>query len=346
MPTIKDVAREAGVSIATVSYVLNNKTAAISEETRRLVWEAVQRIGYTPNVTARNLRSSQSRLIGYALHDAPVDQVNPVLDQFMYALARTAESAGYHILTFTYPPDEPLPVYDDLVRTGRVDGFILGATSLDDARIEFLQKRRVPFVTFGRSNPEWDFCWVDTDGQAGVQEAVTYMAGLGHRRIALAGWPAHSLAGQFRLRGYIEGMATAGLTYLPQYIYRGEHSETSGREAMAYWMRLPADQRPSAIITMSDLMAIGVMNEAERNGLIVGRDLSVIGFDDVPMTQFLRPALTTLRQPIAQIAGCMIDLLERMLVPPERRQPIPDADRHLLLPPQLIVRESCGPYIP
>jgi len=95
MPTIKDVAREAGVSIATVSYVLNNKISAISPETRRLVWEAVAKIGYKPNVTARNLRSSQSRLIGYALHDLPPDQVNPVLDQFMYTLARAAEAGGY-----------------------------------------------------------------------------------------------------------------------------------------------------------------------------------------------------------------------------------------------------------
>src|SRR5215213_4303179 len=108
MPTIKDVAREAGVSIATVSYVLNNKADAVSEPTRKHVIEAADRIGYRPNVTARNLRSNQTRLIGYAWYDAPSENVpagrlNTVLDWFTFYLARAAEQSGYHLLTFTYP---------------------------------------------------------------------------------------------------------------------------------------------------------------------------------------------------------------------------------------------------
>src|SRR4051812_1997192 len=111
MPTIKDVAREAGVSIATVSYVLNNKTEAISEDTRSRVWTAVRTIGYRPNVTARNLRSSRSHLIGYAWHVVHAEQVNTVLDRFTYSLAACAERAGYHMMTFTFPQDDPIPVY-------------------------------------------------------------------------------------------------------------------------------------------------------------------------------------------------------------------------------------------
>jgi LacI family transcriptional regulator len=128
MLTIKDVAREAGVSIATVSYVLNNKNQTISEETRTRVWQAVRKIGYCPNVPARNLRSSQSKLLGYAWHEVAPEQVNTVLDRFSYALARAAEAAGYHMLTFTDLQDNPIPIYEDLIRTGRVDGFIAGST--------------------------------------------------------------------------------------------------------------------------------------------------------------------------------------------------------------------------
>ena len=142
MTTIKDVAREAGVSIATVSYVLNNKTEAISEDTRSRVWTAVNTIGYRPNVTARNLRSSRSKLIGYAWHNIQAGQVNTVLDRFTYSLAASAERAGYHMLTFTYSMDDPIPVYDELIRTGRVDAFVLASTVRDDPRVSYLMDRQ------------------------------------------------------------------------------------------------------------------------------------------------------------------------------------------------------------
>lgn len=338
MPTIKDVAREAGVSIATVSYVLNDKTEAISEETRRRVWAAVRQTGYRPNVTARNLRSSESRLIGYAWHQVEADQVNTVLDRFTYALARAAEAAGYHILTFTYPLDNPIPVYDELIRTGRVDGFVVGSTVRDDARVRFLLDRDFPFVSFGRANADWDFLWVDTDGEAGTGAAVDYLVGLGHRRIAMAAWPEESLSGGFRVAGYHAGLRRAGIAPNPAYLVRGENSEAAGRAALAAWCALP--QPPTAVVAVSDLVAIGVMNEAERRGLVVGRDLAVIGFDDAPLAQYLRPALTTLCQPIAEIGATLLTMLEAAI------KGAPPAARHVLLPPRLITRASCGALTP
>ena len=337
MPTIKDVAREAGVSIATVSYVLNNKSAAISEDTRQLVWEAVQKIGYMPNVTARNLRSSQSRLIGYAWHEVPHNQINPVLDHFTYHLAQAAEAAGYHVLTFTYPLSDPLPVYDELIRTGRVDAFVVGSTILHDERIRFLMDQEFPFVCFGRSNPEWKFRWVDTDGTYGMRLAVDYLVSLGHRRIAMVAWPEDSLTGNYRLMGYLEGLNAAGIPVNEDYIVRGEHSEQTGREAIAQWMKLPHDEQPTAIVTVSDLIAIGVMNAAEQHGLIIGRDLSVVGFDDAPMSQYLRPALTTLQQPIPEIGQAVISMLEDVIAKNGF------AEDHQLLEPSLIIRASCAP---
>lgn len=339
MPTIKDVAREAGVSIATVSYVLNNKTAAISEDTKRVVWDAVQRIGYMPNVTARNLRSSQSRLIGYAWHEVQMDQVNTVLDKFTYWLARAAEAAGYHILTFTYPSNDPLPVYDELIRTGRVDGFVVGSTTLNDPRIKFLMEHDFPFVSWGRSNPEWDFLWVDTDGHFGMFSAVEHLIKLGHERIAIVAWPEESLSGSFRVAGYLDAMRAAGLPIPSEYIVRGAHSEQTGRDALHYWQSLPPEQRPTAIVTVSDLTAIGIMNEAEQHGLVIGRDLSLIGFDDAPMSQYLRPALTTLRQPIMETGRAVIQLLEDAI---NREVRSPHSPRHILLKPELMVRDSAG----
>jgi DNA-binding LacI/PurR family transcriptional regulator len=334
MPTIKDVAREAGVSIATVSYVLNNKTEAISEDTRTRVWTAVRTIGYRPNVTARNLRSSRSKLIGYAWHEVSLEEVNTVLDRFVYSLARSAEAAGYHMLTFTFPKDAPIPVYDELIRTGRVDGFVIGSTVYDDPRVRFLLDQNFPFVCFGRANDGWEFPWVDTDGQQGTREAVDYLVSLGHRRIAMAAWPEDSLTGNFRVAGYLEGLRRAGIEQA--LIARGENSEQTGRDALVEWLDLPADERPTAILCVTDLVAIGVMNEAERRGLVVGKDLSVIGYDDAPLAQYLRPALTTLRQPIEQVGEALITMLEDAIESVEPEQ------RHVLLPPRLIKRASCG----
>lgn len=336
MPTIKDVAREAGVSIATVSYVLNNKPNSFSERTRQQVLEAIGRVGYTPNITARNLKASQTRLIGYAWHPDLGDQNNAVMDRFIYCLAHATELAGYHLLTFTHPNDAPALVYDDLIRAGRVDAFVLSGTAINDSRIAFLIESGFPFVSFGRSNPDWDFPWVDTDGQRGVEEAVEYLVGLGHRRIAIAAQPEDSLSGNYRLAGYIEAMQRLRLPIHPDYVQRGQHSEPAGRAMMSRWLHLPLDERPTAVIAVTDIIAIGVMNEAERHGLQIGRDLSVIGYDDTPLVQYLRPSLTTLHQPIEEIGQALIAMLERVL----RDEP---NERHMLLPPRLIVRGSCAP---
>lgn len=337
MPTIKDVAREAGVSIATVSYVINNKANGISDDTRRQVLEAIERVGYTPNVTARNLKTSQSRLIGYAWHRVLPGQVNSVLDHFIYYLAQAAEAAGYHLLTFTHMPDDWHDVYDDLIRTGRVDSFVLADTEYDDARIRMLMERKFPFVAFGRSNPDWDFPWVDTDGEYGVLKAVEHLVECGHRRIAMVAWPESSVSGNYRLNGYYLGLQRAGITPRPEWIWRGLLTEQTGREALAYWCSLPADEQPTAVLAITDLVAIGVLNEAERQGHIIGKTLSVVGFDDLPLTQYLRPALSTVRQPIPEIGQAIIQMLQAVL---SGQAPDPC---NRLLKPELIARGSSGP---
>ncbi len=337
MPTIKDVAKEAGVSIATVSYVLNNKTNSVSEETRIEVWRAVEKIGYMPNVTARNLRSSRSRLIGYAWHERPRNgYMNAVLDHFTYSLAQAAEHAGYHLLTFTYPHQDPIPVYDELIRTSRVDAFVIASTNEDDPRVRYLLDKAFPFVSFGRANPEWDFPWVDVDGEAGVHQAVDALIELGHRRIALIAWDQHSLTGNFRSDGYMNAMRAAGLPVDETLIWRGENQEQSGHDALRhFWTVMPPEQRPTAICAISDLIAVGVINEAEQLGVTIGRDVSLIGFDNAPLTQYLHPPLATLEQPLEAIGVQVIALLCDLL----NKTPLDD-QRHRLLPPRFIPRAS------
>lgn len=337
MPTIKDVARAAGVSTATVSYVLNNKTASISESTRQRVLEAVEQLSYTRNITARSLRANQTRLIGYALPFLPNPRPNTVLEHFAFHLAREASLAGYHVLTFTYTHDDPVGAYDELIRASRVDAFILANTTFDDPRVAYLLDQGCPFAAFGRANPDLDFNWVDTDGKAGVYQATNYLIELGHRRIAMVTWPENSLTGNNRLAGYLQALEQACIPLHPDYVIRAEYGEAVGGLVFDHLARLPAAEQPTAIVAVSDMTAISIIGEAERRGHIVGKTLSVVGFDDELLSQYLRPSLTTLRQPIAAISAELIAIVESVLSGQA------EGTRQLLMEPEFIVRESVSP---
>lgn len=334
MPTIRDVARAAGVSTATVSYVLN-QSGAVGEATRRRVLAAVKKLGYRPSITARNLQAGKSRVIGYAWRPVPPHQFNPVLDRFLTSMAEAAARHDYHVLTFPCPqPHDEIEVYREMVERKRVDGFVLSDTNLDDRRVRYLLDVNFPFVAFGRANPEWDFAWVDVDGADGVAQAVQHLVELGHRRIACLAWPPDSLTGQYRLEGYRQAMREAGLKVERAWVRRIANDHYEAYAAMQRWLELPAGQRPTAIVALADLMAIGVMNAIADAGLTVGDDIAVTGFDDSPISRYLRPPLTSLRQPIAEIGERIVTMLIGLA------QGQPPEPAHILFKPTLIVRDS------
>ena len=337
MPTIKDVAKKANVSIATVSYVLNNKANSVSTETRQLVLQAAKEIGYTPNVTARNLKFNRTRLIGYAWHEAPHNQNNPVMDQFTYSLAHAAEEELYHLLTFTHHPQNPAPIYENLINMGRIDAFVLAGTKQDDPRIEILLERNFPFACFGRSNSDQQFPWVDVDGTLGIQLATEHLIELGHRHIMMVTWDDNATTTYDRIQGYVKTMHKYQLPIHEYSIFRGNYGLQLGIEAFHNWMELSPSEQPTAIVAISDLEAVGVMNAAQKLGKVVGIDLSVVGFDDLPMSSYLRPALTTIQQPIQKVATELVQLLQKILQNPNA-QP-----ENKLLTPTLIKRDSTAP---
>jgi len=332
--TIRDVAQRAGVSTATVSYVLND-SRPVREETRQRVLQAAEELGYRPSVIARGLQARESRMIGYSWLPSQPDQFEPILEKFIHVTAEAAERRGYHVLTFPCPkPYDEVQVYRDMVRSGRVDGFILPNANLNDRRIRYLMDVGFPFVAFGRSNPDWDFPWVDVDGADGVRQAVNHLLALGHRRIACLAWPEDSLTGQYRLQGYLEAMAKAGLPVDPAWIIRTENFHEHAYRSTRTWLAMPATERPTAIIALTDLMAMGVMNAAADAGLQVGRELAVVGFDNAPVTSFLRPSLTSLRQPIAEVGERVVSMLIDLV---RGQMPSP---AQVILKPELVVRDS------
>ncbi len=336
MATIKDVAREAGVSIATVSYVING-TRSVSPETRRRVLEAVRRLNYRPSIVARSLQTGRTHLIGYSWRPLPPEQGSPILDRFIHALGRAAYRAGYHLLAFPTPDVErEIEIYEELVEMGRVDGIVLSATNRDDRRVAYLRQTGFPFAAFGRAGAEWDYPWTDVDGSAGVAKAVHHLHEMGHRRIAMLAWPEDSLAGHYRYRGYLQGLADVGLEFDPELVVRVEHAEAEGRRGLAHLMALPPARRPTALICVSDLIAVGAMNEALDRGLPVGRRFGIVGFDDIPLARYLRPPLTTIRQPVDLIGEAVVEQLVALI----EGEPLDDARRHRLLEPELVVRAS------
>lgn len=336
MTTIRDVAQEAGVSIATVSYVLND-TGAVSQSTRRRVLRAVKKLNYRPSVIAQGLRARESRIIGYTWRPVPANQLNPILDKFMQHMTLEAARHGYHVLTFPEsdsPSDDPIAIYADMMATGRVDGFILSNTNVDDQRIQHLLDAGFPFITFGRSNPDWVFPWVDVDGQDGIRQVVDHMLQLNHERIACLAWPEDSLTGRQRLEGYRSAMQAAGVAIDPRWVVRVTNDYELAYQATASWLRLPEDRRPTAVVAFADPMAAGAMNAAADAGLDVGRDVAVAGFDDAPFCEYLQPPLTSIRQPIAAVAERMVGMLVELV---RGQQPEP---AQVLLEPRLIVRDS------
>jgi DNA-binding LacI/PurR family transcriptional regulator len=211
---------------------------------------------------------------------------------------------------------------------------VLSSVEYHDARVAFLQERECPFVAFGRSDPGLDFPFVDVDGTAGIQLATEYLIGKGHRRIALLGWPEDSRVGDDRMRGYVRAMQAAGKPIEKELVARVEGSFELGRAVTLQWLDRAIEQRPTAIVALNDTMAIGAIHAAQERGLIIPQDLAVIGFDDAPMSQYLWPPLTSIRQPIREAGRKCIEMLTTLLEGKKLEE------RHIIFQPKLIERAS------
>lgn len=333
--TLKEVAAAAGVSYQTVSKVLN-KQATVSPETEARIWEAARQLHYRPNVSARNLRTQSSNLIGYTWQRAADESPRPIIDQFLYNAMLRFEQEGYHVLTLLMGIDEEMDVtiYREVYGRRQVEGFILADTNHNDPRIAYLIEQNIPFASFGRANDDWDFCWVDVDGRYGMRIVVEHLLAQGHRRIGLITWPEGSEAGAHREAGYEDGLLAAGIEPNPRWITRGENTVQTGAEGTAQLLALPAAERPTAVMCISDYIAIGALNAARAAGLQPGPDIAITGYDDLPMSQFFHPPLTTIHQPIAEVSLQLAELLLKQI----NNEPIPQ--KGILLNPRLVVRES------
>lgn len=330
--TIGDVAERAGVSRQTVSNALNNP-ALLRPETLARVQHAIAELGYRPNQAARNLRTRSSRLIGLRFPPAQEGTADALMDRFVHTLVEECRGAGYHVLLFAGEPADPTSGYDELVRSTAVDAFVVTDTYLGNPQAAWLVRHRVPFVAFGRPwhSPSAGHPWVDVNGAAGAAMATAHCLDRGHERVAWIGWRKDSTIGEDRRSGWTSTMRSRGLS-TTGLASRVEDAVSSGAEASAV---LLDEAAPTAFVCASDTLAMGVLHTLAARGLVAGRDVAVVGFDDSQAAQVVPPGLTSVRQPLEQVAVEVVAALQGLLTPG-----LGVRHRSALLAPTLSVRGS------
>jgi DNA-binding LacI/PurR family transcriptional regulator len=296
--TIIDVAAAAGVSRQTVSNALNNPDR-VAPSTLMRVHREIERLGFTPNAAAQQLRRRKASAYGFEVNPSGAGKMGHILDGFLVELTVAAPEHSCHLVTFAPDPARLLDGYDQILSTGLVDGFVLGDTRHDDPRPAWLLSNDVPFVTFGRiwDNPEMGR-WVDVDGRAGMELAVGHLIGEGYTSVGYLGWPDGSPVGDDRRRGWLSGLADAGLTdtAIAEEAVQDLGAATAAAERLLD--RLPSG---GAILCASDVLALGALRAVRNRGLEPGRDIGVVGFDDSDVAEALQ--LTSLRQPLQDAAA-------------------------------------------
>ena len=332
--TLKDIAKETGKSITTVSRALNDYDE-VSSATKELVRRVASELGYTPNIFAQRLQKQNTDTIGLIIPTFGPRFSDPFFSELLAGIGNRAAQFGYDLLVSTRSPgEEERAAYRVAINGRRVDGFILVRTRRQDARVSCLQETSFPFVAFGRSEEQLDFPFVDEDGTYGMKLVVEHLASLGHQRIACIAPSSELMFAHYRLQGFKEGLAEASLQADDSLILTGDLTQRSGYEQASKLLDLPSP--PTAIAACNDLMAFGAMSAAQDRGLVVGKDVAITGFDDIPMSEYAHPSLTTLHQPLYKIGGMVCEMLIQLI----RGEPL--EEKYILLKPELIVRQSSG----
>jgi DNA-binding LacI/PurR family transcriptional regulator len=334
-PTLATVADEAGVSRQTVSNALNSPEL-LRADTLARVQAAIEKLGYSPNRAARNLRTRASHLVGLRVEPAVEDSANALMDRFVHTLVETTKEAGYHVLLFNAEGDEQGTAgYDELLRSAAVDAFVVTDTFRGNPHAAWLARKGVPFVAFGRpwGEPRARHPWVDVDGRAGVVQAVDHLVERGHSRIAWVGWQKGSFIGEDRRSGWVDQMHACGLP-TTRLSARGDDTLEFGARAAHALLGVEERERPTAFVCASDTVAMGVLRTLHDLGLRPGQDVAVVGFDDSIAAQVCTPTLTSVRQPLEQVAVELVRYLGELLA----HRPIPEPG--CVLTPTLRVRQT------
>jgi len=333
--TLKDIASRLNLSVTTVSRALGGYPD-VAAETRRRVLQAAKEMGYYPNVIAQSLQRRRSNTIGFVIPATERYLSDPFFLELLSGIGDGAAERGFDLLISTCKPlsSEELSVYERMIKGKKVDGVVVARTRKEDARISYLVKEGFPMAAFGRTALELDFPYIDVDGEEGVGQAMAHLLSLGHRRIAFICPPAYLMFTAHRLAGYRRALEESDLEFDPSLVVEGDLSQSSGYRMMGRLLEL--DHSPTAVVCGNDLMALGAIRAAQERGLVVGRDVAVVGFDDIPLAEHSHPPLTTVHQPIYEI-GKRVSEMVIQIIEGEGL-----TERRVILRPELVIRASSG----
>jgi LacI family transcriptional regulator len=328
VPTIREVAQQAGVSDATVSHVINN-TRFVMPETRKRVMDAMNSLNYRPNALARSLRQGRTNTIGLILPDS----ANPYFAEIGRSIEDEAFKLGFSVILCNTERDTKREqFYVDVLSKKQVDGMIFVAAGDQVDSLNFLLGEGIPVVLIDRDLKNSEVDAVLTDNQQGGFLATRHLIELGHTLIACIAGPSNITPGYERIIGYRQALEESGLPYTDKLVMYGDYHPESGLQITKEF--LSRNPRPTAIFALNDLMALGALRAASESKYSVPGMLAIIGFDDIELACYTNPPLTTISQPKAAIGVQAISLLadrisNKMIAP-----------RRVVLQPHLIIRGS------
>ncbi|MEV0196042.1 LacI family DNA-binding transcriptional regulator [Nonomuraea sp. NPDC050691] len=326
--SIQDVARAAGVSRQTVSNAIN-APHKLRPDTLERVTALIEEMGYRPDQSARSLRSGTRRIIAYTTPETDPDNPNALMSGFLEAMVAAAGDAGYRILLVRPRAGQSkAQALEDVIAARTADAILLSDVLEDDPCVDYLHETGFPFAVFGRTRPGRPQAWVDVDSAQAMIDVVGLLASHGHRRVAYLGTSAALPWLRHREAGFRIGMRRFGLTGHEAFVDSLDQVVAVARDL------LNRSPRPSALVLDDDWLAHGAYAAAQAEGLTVGVDLAVTGFNDMPYTRLLQPPLTTVRLPLRRIADALVS---RLLQSVEEGEP-PEAG--LLLAGDPVLRTS------
>jgi LacI family transcriptional regulator len=331
MPTMRDVAEMAGVSLTTVSHVIN-RTRFVSDDVTERVLTAMEDLNYRPNELARSLRRGQTNTLGLILPDS----ANPYFAEIGHAIEATSFTLGYNvILCNTHGTEDKVDHYINVLRNKQVDGIIFVATGDHTKSISQTLGENFPIVLVDRELVGVSTDVIIVDNHQGGLLATRHLLELGHRRIACISGPSRLRPSSERINGYIKALEEAGLVYDPNLLRTGDFHPNSGYQATMELLQEP--NPPTAIFTCNDLMAIGAIRAVSELGRRVPDDQALVGFDDIELASYTIPPLTTISQPIEMMGEIAANTLIKRIEEDANHEPT-----RQLLPVKLVVRGSSG----
>ena len=328
---LKSLSNHLGLTQSTVSRALNGYTD-IAPATRARVQAAADTLDYRPHVNARRLAIGSAECVAYILPGQNSHISDPFLMEILDGLSQTLSKRHWDLVISAAPTaQDECAILQRFARSNRANGLVISHTLTDDPRVNTLQKLNIPFITHGRTRNDANHAWFDVDNYAAFYHTTSHLLALGHRRIAHIHGAIEYNFSRLRQAGYRAALGAHKITIDPALEVPSDLTIKGGEQAMRKLLRI--ENPPTALVCVSDMVALGAMRTIQDNNLVPGRDLSIIGYGGLPVGEFARPALTTMAQPL-QTAGQQLGRMLLAIIDGE------DPIHHQILEPAYLVRRE------